>query len=538
MGPATAQGARPSGGTAQMADDMHVAAVVGQARGEPVAVQHVQPSTSTPTARPTGVTAQLPDDLLRPAAVVGQQGGPPDAGQHLHPSTSTPTAQDARPAGVTALVDELLRPAAVVGQQGGPPGTGQHTPTATSPATAQDARPAGATALVDELLRPTSVVGQHVQQAAAASIPTPRRGKKTPVFLRLTATRWRQGAEDSERRTPASDAGSRGSTVEAAVWRAVEGAGGVDERILASIVMPDPEIEVMREKIQAAAPTVGAQQGCTSRIDWLLRRTIARLAPNPLRPQPASALTLQRAGRLGDEVWEEEPLHLPVDGQVRGAYCIAVAVSSFDGFVSDVVLDEFGGVKEEVMAQYKADWNVARLIPGGMWMVMWSRGRERLPRQVSLANAQLVLVIRRYARGPVGDDQCHGGSSGRRRGGGSDHARSVQRVRESVSDRHRGGASAGGLPGVVVGEVAETVTKDLQAAVVRSRLRSEKEREHDELIARVMIENLAFWGDCNVGTPKLKARGVDLPIDPQMKIIIRDRGARGQQHKGKQVADA
>ncbi|CAI5998065.1 unnamed protein product [Closterium sp. NIES-64] len=90
--PATAQGARPSGGTAQMADDMHVAAVVGQARGEPVAVQHVQPSTSTPTARSTGVTAQLPNDLLRPAAVVGQQGGPPGAGQHLHPSTSTPTA--------------------------------------------------------------------------------------------------------------------------------------------------------------------------------------------------------------------------------------------------------------------------------------------------------------------------------------------------------------------------------------------------------------------------------------------------------------
>ncbi|CAI5943905.1 unnamed protein product [Closterium sp. NIES-64] len=170
-GPATAQGARPSGGMAQMADDMHVAAVVGQARGEPVAVQHVQPSTSTPTARPTGVTAQLPDDLLRPAAVVGQQGGPPGARQHLHPSTSTPTAQDTRPAGVTALVDELLRPAAVVGQQGGPPGTGQHPPTATSPATAQDARPAGATALVDELLRPASVVGQHVQQAAAGQHP-------------------------------------------------------------------------------------------------------------------------------------------------------------------------------------------------------------------------------------------------------------------------------------------------------------------------------------------------------------------------------
>ncbi|CAI5983113.1 unnamed protein product [Closterium sp. NIES-64] len=677
MGPATAQGARPSGGTAQTADDMHVAAVVGQARREPVAVQHVQPSTSTPTARPTGVTAQLPDDLLRPAAVVGQQGGPAGAGQHLHPSTSTPTAQDARPAGVTALVDELLRPAAVVGQQGGPPGTGQHTPTATSPATARDARSAGATALVDELLRPASVVGQHVQQAAAGQhphtatspatardarpggvtalvdellrpaavvgqhvqqaagaaslpvhgamvaaepIPIPTavesravealitqkpsydeylkwledQGHKTPVIPPTHSNQVvDQGAEAAN--VAAATAGPSGSTVEAAVWRAAEEAGGVDEEILASIVMPDPEIEVMREKLQAAAPTVGAQQGAPAASTAPAEDHSAAGAKSPPRPQP-----LGKKSRYICRSMDKS----------EAAYCIAVAVSSFDGFVSDVVLEEFGGVKEEVMAQYKADWNVARLIPGGMWMVMWSRGgnvfRDRFQQVVAEYNritgadrAALMLALRpavwfgdlpestepeKAAKNKVASDMIarvsmcaafasvvakvlpipgvgserlseilagtaaavwcfsetnataevaagEGGAAATVRGASNEFASRCRTVIEAVLKR---AASRE----VIVGEVAETVTNDLQAAVLRSLPEVGEEREHDELIARVMIENLAFWGDCNVGGPKLKARGVDLPIDPQMKVIIRDRGARGQQHKGKQVADA
>ncbi|CAI5965584.1 unnamed protein product [Closterium sp. NIES-64] len=722
MGPATAQGARPSGGTAQTADDMHVAAVVGQARREPVAVQHVQPSTSTPTARPTGVTAQLPDDLLRPAAVVGQQGGPAGAGQHLHPSTSTLTAQDARPAGVTALVDELLRPAAVVGQQGGPPGTGQHTPTATSSATARDARSAGATALVDELLRPASVVGQHVQQAAAGQhphtatspatardarpggvtalvdellrpaavvgqhvqqaagaaslpvhgamvaaepIPIPTAVESRAVEALITQKpsydEYLKWLEDQGHKTPvippthsnqvvdqgaeapnvaAATAGPSGSTVEAAVWRAAEEAGGVDEEILASIVMPDPEIEVMREKLQAAAPTVGAQQGAPAASTAPAEDHSAAGAKSPPAttgevgdgkqrrkgkdkakggpPKVGSSKGTSKAaaqGRKGSGVRVDPSTGLAVSEMKLGkksryicrsmdkseaAYCIAVAVSSFDGFVSDVVLDEFGGVKEEVMAQYKADWNVARLIPGGMWMVMWSRGANVFRDRITGADrAALMLALcpavwfgdlpestepKKAAKKKVASDMIarvsmcaafapvaakvlpipgvgserlseilagtaaavwcfsetnataevaagEGGAAATVRGASNEFASRCRTVIEAVLKR---AASRE----VVVGEVAETVTKDLQAAVLRSLPEVGEEREHDELIARVMIENLAFWGDCNVGGPKLKARGVDLPIDPQMKVIIRDRGARGQQHKGKQVADA
>ncbi|CAI5957768.1 unnamed protein product [Closterium sp. NIES-64] len=676
-----------------MADDMHVAAVVGQACGEPVAVQHVQPSTSTPTARPTGVTAQLPDDLLRPAAVVGQQGGPPGVGQHLHPSTSTPTAQDARLAGVTALVDELLRPAAVVGQQGGPPGTGQHPPTATSPATAQDARLAGATALVDELLRPASVVGQHVQQAtagqhphtatspatardarpggvtalvdellrpaavvgqhvqqaasaaslpvhgamvAAEPIPIPTavesqavealvtqkpsfdeylkwledQGQKTPVILPTHSNQAvDQGAEAAN--VAAATAGPSGSTVEAAVWRVAEEAGGVDEEILASIVMPDPEIEVMREKLQAAAPTVGAQQGAPAASTAPAEDHSAAGAKSPLAttgvhvdPSNGLAVSEMKFGKKSRYICRSMD-------KSEAAYCIAVAVSSFDGFVSDVVLDEFGGVKEEVMAQKKKkDGNVARLIPGGMWMVMWSRGanvfRDRFQQVVTEYNritgadrAALMLALRpavwfgdlpesteleKAAKNKVASDMIahilmcaafapvaakvtpipgvgserlseilagtaaavwcfsetnvtaqvvagEGGAAASVRGASNEFASRCRTVIEAVLQRAASRV-------VVIEEVAETVTKDLQAAVVRSLPEVREEREHDELIARVMIENLAFWGDYNVGGPKLKARGVDLTINPQMKSIIRDRGARGQQHKGKQVADA
>ncbi|CAI5961798.1 unnamed protein product [Closterium sp. NIES-65] len=447
-----------------------------------------------------------------------------------------------------------------------------------------------------------------------------------------------QGAEAAN--VAAATAGPSGSTVEAAVWRAAEEAGGVDEEILASIVMPDPEIEVMREKLQAPAPTVGAQQGAPAASTAPAEDHSAAGAKSPpattgevsngkqkrkgkdkAKGGPtkvgSSKGTSKAAaqGRKGSGVRVDPPNGLAVLEMKFGkksryicqsmdkseaAYCIAVAVSSFDGFVSDVVLEEFGGVKEEVMAQYKADWNVARLIPGGMWMVMWSRGANVFRDRITGADrAALMLALRpavwfgdlpestepeKAAKKKVASDMIarvsmcaafapvaakvtpisgvgserlseilagtaaavwcfsetnataevaagEGGAAATMRGASNEFASRCRTVIEAVLQRAASRV-------VVVGEVAETVTKDLQAAVVRSLPEVGEEREHDELIARVMIENLAFWGDCNVGGPKLKARGVDLPIDPQMKINIRDRGTRGQQHKGKQVADA
>ncbi|CAI5944348.1 unnamed protein product [Closterium sp. NIES-65] len=252
-----------------------------------------------------------------------------------------------------------------------------------------------------------------------------------------------QGAEAAN--VAVATAGPSGSTVEAAMWRAAEEAGGVDEEILASIVMPDPEIEVMREKLQAAAPTVGAQQGApaastapaedhsaagaksppatTGEVgDGKQKRKGKDKAKGGSAKVGSSKGTSKAAaqGRKGSGVRVDPSNGLAISEMKFGkksryicrsmdkseaAYCIAVAVSSFDGFVSDVVLEEFGGVKEEVMAQYKADWNVARLIPGGMWMVMWSRGanvfRDRFQQVVAKYNritgadrAALMLALR------------------------------------------------------------------------------------------------------------------------------------------------
>ncbi|CAI5939976.1 unnamed protein product [Closterium sp. NIES-65] len=437
-------------------------------------------------------------------------------------------------------------------------------------------------------------------------------GQKTPVIPPTHSNQAvDQGAEAAN--VAAATARPSGSTVEAAVWRAAEEAGGVDEEILARIVMPDLEIEVMREKLQAAAPTVGAQQGAPAASTALAEDHSAAGAKSPpattgevgdgkqkrkgkdkAKGGPAkvgsSKGTSKAAaqGQKGSGVRVDPSNGLAVSEMKFGkksryicrsmdkseaAYCIAVAVSSFDGFVSDVVLDEFGGVKEEVMAQYKADWNVARFIPGGMWMVPTggrgiqqdNRSRPRAKNKVASDMIARVSMCAAFAPvaakvtpiSGVGSERLseilagtaaavwcfsetnataevaagEGGAAATVRGASNEFASRCGTVIEAVLQRAASWV-------VVVGEVAETVTKDLQAAVVRSLPEVGEEREHDELIARVMIENLAFWGDCNVGGPKLKARGVDLPIDPQMKIIIRDRGARGQQHKGKQVADA
>ncbi|CAI5989974.1 unnamed protein product [Closterium sp. NIES-65] len=156
-------------------------------------------------------------------------------------------------------------------------------------------------------------------------------------------------------------------------------------------------------------------------------------------------------------------------------------------------------------------------------------GSERLSEILAGIAAAVWCFLETNATAEVAAGE--GGAVATMRGASNEFASRCRTVIEAVLQRAASRV-------VVVGEVAETVTKDLQAAVVRSLPEVGEEREHDELIARVMIENLAFWGDCDVGGPKLKARGVDLPIDPQMKIIIRDRGTRGQQHKGKQVADA
>ncbi|CAI6010787.1 unnamed protein product [Closterium sp. NIES-65] len=425
------------------------------------------------------------------------------------------------------------------------------------------------------------------------------------------------------------------TAVSAEVKAAMESkAQGIAAAVTAKVVQElrdDLVKAVMREKLKAAAPTVGAQQGTPAASSTPGEDPSATGAKSPsattgevgdgkqtrkgkakLGPSKATSKAVMQ-GRKGSGVRVDKETGLATSEMKFGkksryicksmdkseaAYYIAVAVSSFDGYVSDLILAEFVGVKEYVMEQYKSDWNVVRLISSDMWTIMFQEVVAEYNRITAADRAALMVALRpavwfgdlsestkpeKAAKNMVASDMItralmcaafapvaakvtpipgveserlseilagtacavwcfsetnasaevaagEGGAAATVRGASSEFASRCKSVIEVVLQR----ASS---REVVVGEVVGMVTKDLQGAVLRSLPEDGDERDHDELIACVMFENLAFWGDCCVGGPKLKAHGIVLPIDADMKTIVRNRGARGQ-HKGKQATNA
>ncbi|CAI5979314.1 unnamed protein product [Closterium sp. NIES-64] len=62
------------------------------------------------------------------------------------------------------------------------------------------------------------------------------------------------------------------------------------------------------------------------------------------------------------------------DNRMEVAYLNGVATTIFDGHASQVLLAEMTGVKAEEMTRWKAEWEEAKVMPKGMWTVMWSHG--------------------------------------------------------------------------------------------------------------------------------------------------------------------
>ncbi|CAI5994866.1 unnamed protein product [Closterium sp. NIES-65] len=62
------------------------------------------------------------------------------------------------------------------------------------------------------------------------------------------------------------------------------------------------------------------------------------------------------------------------DDRMEVAYLNGVATTIFDGHASQLLLVEMTGVKAEEMTRWKAEWEEAKVMPKGMWTVMWSRG--------------------------------------------------------------------------------------------------------------------------------------------------------------------
>ncbi|CAI7744845.1 unnamed protein product [Closterium sp. NIES-54] len=62
------------------------------------------------------------------------------------------------------------------------------------------------------------------------------------------------------------------------------------------------------------------------------------------------------------------------DDRMEVAYLNGLAMSIFDRYVSPVLLDEMTGVKVDDLNRWKSEWEAAKVILKGKWMVMWAHG--------------------------------------------------------------------------------------------------------------------------------------------------------------------
>ncbi|CAI5972666.1 unnamed protein product [Closterium sp. NIES-64] len=85
-------------------------------------------------------------------------------------------------------------------------------------------------------------------------------------------------------------------------------------------------------------------------------------------------------------------------------------------------------------------------------------------------------------------------------------------------------------------KVAHNVAPALQSAALQKPYPG-RDAEHEAVVvARAMVETMAFWGMCPVAGPKLEEIGIAVPCDAQMEHDFKERGKKGQ--RGKQGKDS
>ncbi|CAI5469676.1 unnamed protein product [Closterium sp. Yama58-4] len=282
------------------------------------------------------------------------------------------------------------------------------------------------------------------------------------------------------------------------------------------------------------------------------------------------------------------------------AYVHSIAFVVYDGFVSKVLMNELTVLDSAELERWKEVWEEVRILPTGMWTVMWARG-TLLPKTRSSTSIDITrpLAMRctprscqRYGTqsiptprkaksasmlsaliGRVSMCAAYGktAATAARKEGDSDEKTDmaawalgasacavwcfVENGDAQVEDAVEEGKAAALVGGAsqatadVFGKVMEAV---LNAEINRDRPLGEvaynvapalKRTALDmaypgvdagvdaDVIARATVETMAFWGMCPVAGPKLKARGIAVPIDAQMKADIDNRGRKGQRGK-------
>ncbi|CAI5477066.1 unnamed protein product [Closterium sp. Yama58-4] len=287
------------------------------------------------------------------------------------------------------------------------------------------------------------------------------------------------------------------------------------------------------------------------------------------------------------------------------AYVHSIAFVVYDGFVSKVLMNELTVLDSAELERWKEVWEEVRILPTGMWTVMWARG-------TLLPKTRLNEILDKYRHYRTTGDALHAAllpaiwypvdpdteegreksasmlsaligrvsmcvaygktaATAARKEGDSDEKTDmaawalgasacavwcfVENGDAQVEDAVEEGKAAALVGGAsqatadVFGKVMEAV---LNAEINRDRPLGEvaynvapalKRTPLDmaypgvdagvdaDVIARATVETMAFWGMCPVAGPKLKARGIAVPIDAQMKADIDNRGRKGQRGK-------
>ncbi|CAI5494902.1 unnamed protein product [Closterium sp. Naga37s-1] len=82
-----------------------------------------------------------------------------------------------------------------------------------------------------------------------------------------------------------------------------------------------------------------------------------------------------------------------------------------------------------------------------------------------------------------------------------------------------------------LGEVAHNVAPALQSSALQRAYPGVEVKVEAAVMARAMVETMAFWGMCPVAGPKLEETGIAVPCDAQMEHDFKERGRKGQRGK-------
>ncbi|CAI5463858.1 unnamed protein product [Closterium sp. Yama58-4] len=232
------------------------------------------------------------------------------------------------------------------------------------------------------------------------------------------------------------------------------------------------------------------------------------------------------------------------------AYVHSIAFVVYDGFVSKVLMNELTVLDSAELERWKEVWEEVRILPTGMWTVMWARG-------TLLPKTRLNEILDKYRHYKTTGDALHAAllpaiwypvdpdtEEGRENGDSDEKtdmaawalgasacavwcfvengdAQVEDAVEEGKAAALVGGASQatadvfGKAMGAVLnaeinrdrplGEVAYNVAPALKRTALDMAYPGVDAGVDADVIARATVETMAFWGMCPVAGPKLKA---------------------------------